>query len=194
MPRANVLLEEVRACAVCAKSLAAGPRPIVQFSPASRVVIIGQAPGSKVHQSGIPWRDDSGDRLRGWTGLGTDEIYDPAKVALMPMGFCYPGKGTSGDLPPRRECAPLWHERILATMSECRLKLLVGIYAQAHYLGTTNLTDAVKAFRTREPGVFPLPHPAWRSAIWMKRNPWFEADVLPALRKAVRRALRGSGT
>ncbi len=194
MPRANALIEEVRACTVCAKSLAAGPRPIVQFGPASRVVIIGQAPGSKVHQSGVPWRDDSGDRLRGWTGLSADEFYDPAKVALMPMGFCYPGKGKSGDLPPRPECAPLWHERILATLKDCRLTLLVGTYAQAHYLETTNLTDAVKAFNSHGPAVFPLPHPSWRSAIWMKRNPWFEADVLPALRKAVRRALKGSRT
>jgi uracil-DNA glycosylase len=140
----------------------------------------------------VPWRDDSGDRLRTWTGLSVEEFYDPAKVALMPMGFCYPGKGKSGDLPPRPECAQLWHERILATLTGCRLTLLVGTYAQAHYLETANLTDAVKAFRSHGPAFFPLPHPSWRSAIWMKRNPWFEADVLPELRKAVRRALKGS--
>jgi uracil-DNA glycosylase len=194
LPRANTLIEEVRACTVCAKSLAAGPRPIVQFSPLSRLVIIGQAPGSKVHQSGVPWQDDSGDRLRGWTGLSAEEFYNPAQVALMPMGFCYPGKGKSGDLPPRPECAPLWHERILATLTDCRLTLLVGTYAQAHYLKTASLTEAVKAFRAHGPAFFPLPHPSWRSGIWMKRNPWFETEVLPALRRAVRRALKGSRT
>jgi uracil-DNA glycosylase len=194
LPRANALIEEVRACTVCAKSLVAGPRPIVQFSRASRLVVIGQAPGSKVHQSGVPWQDDSGDRLRDWTGLSTEEFYDPATVALMPMGFCYPGKGKSGDLPPRPECAPLWHERILATLKDCRLTLLVGGYAQRHYLKTANLTDAVKAFRTHGPAFFPLPHPSWRSGIWMKRNPWFENDVLPVLRRSVRRALKGPRT
>jgi len=186
----TTLIEEVRACSVCAKSLAAGPRPVVQFGPAARLVIIGQAPGSKVHRSGVPWQDDSGNRLRAWTGLGADEFYDPAKVALMPMGFCYPGKGKSGDLPPRRECAPLWHARILDTLADCRLTLLVGSYAQAHYLGAGTLTEAVRDFRAH-PGFFPLPHPSWRSGIWMKRNPWFETDVLPALRRAVRKALGG---
>ena len=166
----------------------------MQFSPASRLVIIGQAPGAKVHQSGVPWRDNSGDRLREWTGLSVEEFYDPTKVALMPMGFCYPGKGKSGDLPPRPECAPLWHDRILTTLKDCRLTLLVGSYAQAHYLRIANLTDAVKAFGTHGPGFFPLPHPSWRSGIWMKLNPWFETDVLPALRRAVRRALKGSRT
>jgi uracil-DNA glycosylase len=161
----------------------------VQFGARSRVVIIGQAPGSKVHKSGVPWNDDSGERLRTWTGLSVDEFYDPAKVALMPMGFCYPGKGRSGDLPPRRECAPLWHERVLASLSDCRLTLLVGSYAQAHYLRTRNLTEAVRGFARHGPGFFPLPHPAWRSAIWIRRNPWFETDVLPALRRAVRKAL-----
>jgi uracil-DNA glycosylase len=187
-----MLIDEIRACTVCARALPAGPRPVVQFGAASRLVVIGQAPGSKVHASGVPWRDDSGDRLRAWTGLSDAEFYDPAKVALMPMGFCYPGKGKSGDLPPRRECAPLWHERILGGLTECRLTLLVGSYAQAHYLGTGNLTEAVKAFRSHGPAFFPLPHPSWRSAIWIKRNPWFETDVLPALRRAVRKALGGS--
>jgi uracil-DNA glycosylase len=186
-----MLIDEIRACTVCAKALPAGPRPIVQFGPQSRLVIIGQAPGSKVHKSGVPWRDDSGDRLRGWTGLGDAEFYDPGKVSLMPMGFCYPGKGKSGDLPPRRECAPLWHERMLAAMPECRLFLLVGSYAQAHYIGTGNLTEAVRDFRRHGPRFFPLPHPSWRSAIWIKRNPWFETEVLPALRRSVRKALGG---
>jgi uracil-DNA glycosylase len=191
LPRAKALIDEIRACTVCAMSLTAGPRPIFQFGPTARLVIIGQAPGSKVHQSGVPWQDDSGDRLRDWTGLSAKVFYDPAKVALMPMGFCYPGKGKSGDLPPRPECAPLWHERVLASLTDCRLTLLVGSSAQAHYLKAGNLTDAVKAFRAHGPVFFPLPHPSWRSGIWMKRNPWFETDVLPALRVAVQKALGG---
>ena len=191
LPDADQLLKEVRACTVCAKALPAGPRPVVQFAPASRIVIVGQAPGSRVHRSGVPWDDPSGDRLRDWTGLSKAEFYDPAKVALMPMGFCYPGKGKSGDLPPRRECAPLWHEQILSLLQGRQLTLLVGAYAQAHYLRTRNLTEAVRDFAQQPAGLFPLPHPAWRSAIWMRRNPWFEADVLPALRTAVRRALSG---
>lgn len=191
MPRS--LIDEVRACTVCAKSLPAGPRPIVQFSPRSRIVIIGQAPGSKVHKSGVPWDDDSGARLRAWTGLTNEQFYDPDLVALMPMGFCYPGKGRSGDLPPRRECAPLWHQRILSALTDARLTLLVGTYAQAQYLKSKNLTETVRAFDAHE-GFFPLPHPAWRSAIWIKRNPWFESDVLPALRRQVKRALKGSRT
>lgn len=192
MPKAKALIDEIRACTVCAASLAAGPRPVVQFSPASRLVIIGQAPGARVHESGVPWQDDSGNRLRDWTGLSTAAFYDPALVALMPMGFCYPGKGKSGDLPPRPECAPLWHGRVLATLTESRLTLLVGSYAQAHYLKTKNLTDAVRDFGAHGAGFFPLPHPSWRSGIWMKRNPWFESDVVPALRAAVRKALGGS--
>jgi uracil-DNA glycosylase len=188
LPRAVALIDEVRACTACAKSLPAGPRPIVQFDRHSRIVIIGQAPGSKVHRSGVPWDDDSGNRLRLWTGLSREEFYDPAKVALVPMGFCYPGKGSGGDLPPRRECAPLWHERILATMTDRRLTLLVGSYAQAHYVKSRKLTETVRVFAAH-PGFFPLPHPAWRSAIWIKRNPWFETEVLPALRAEVRNAL-----
>ncbi|MEI6203675.1 MAG: uracil-DNA glycosylase family protein [Enhydrobacter sp.] len=177
---------------MCAKSLKAGPRPIVQFGPASRIVIIGQAPGTRVHESGVPWNDDSGKRLRDWTGLGEADFYDPAKVALVPMGFCYPGTGTSGDLPPRPECAPLWHQRVLAALKAAQLTLLVGSYAQAGYLARKqSMTDAVKGFAGHGAGIFPLPHPSWRSGIWMKRNPWFESDVLPALRTAVRNALGG---
>jgi uracil-DNA glycosylase len=185
----KTLIDQIRACTVCAATLPAGPRPIVQFSPQSRLVIIGQAPGSRVHRSGVPWNDLSGDRLRGWTGLTPAEFYDPTKVALVPMGFCYPGKGQGGDLPPRRECAPLWHERILETLRRRRLTLLVGGYAQAHYLKSRNLTETVRRFRDHDAGFFPLPHPAWRSALWMTRNPWFEEEVLPTLRAAVRQAL-----
>ena len=181
------LLDEVRACTVCAPFLPMGPRPVVQFSASARILIIGQAPGIKVHLSGIPWNDDSGNRLRDWTGIAKEDFYDPSKVALVPMGFCYPGKGVSGDLPPRPECAPLWHDRILAVLPKDRLTLLVGLYAQAHYLpgkGAT-LTEKVRNFATFGPSVIPLPHPSWRSVGWQKRNPWFESDLLPALRESV---------
>jgi uracil-DNA glycosylase len=189
------LLASIRACTVCADFLAAGPRPIVQFSDTSRIVIIGQAPGSKVHASGVPWNDDSGDRLRDWTGLSRDQFYDPALVALVPMGFCYPGKGKSGDLPPRPECAPLWHARIMALLPAKRLTLVVGTYAQKAYLKapkSATLTETVRAFHDYGPSFLPLPHPAWRSMIWMRRNPWFEEDVLPDLRTGVRALLKST--
>jgi uracil-DNA glycosylase len=165
----------------------------VQFSASSRLVIVGQAPSSRVHATGVPWDDRSGDRLRDWTGLSRDEFYDPDKIALVPMGFCYPGRGRSGDKPPRRECAPLWHARVFEHLGNLRLTLLVGSYAQAHYHRARkprrSLTETVRDFRTSGEGLFPLPHPSWRSTIWMRRNPWFERDVLPALRAAVRTAL-----
>lgn len=189
----DALLREIRGCRVCAANLALGPRPIVQFSASSRIVIIGQAPGGRVDASGIPWDDASGERLREWTGLGTDSFYDPAKVALVPMGFCYPGTGSSGDLPPRPECAPLWHPQILPLLPHARLTLLVGGYAHARYLPQfkrKSLTETVRVFDAATAGYFPLPHPSWRSGIWMGKNPWFEQDVLPALRAAVRLALR----
>jgi uracil-DNA glycosylase len=164
----------------------------VQFSASSRILIIGQAPGTKVHASGVPWQDDSGDRLREWTGIAPGEFYDPAKVALVPMGFCYPGKAAGGDAPPRPECAPRWHERILEHLPKDRVTLLVGSYAQERYLpkdaGET-LVDRVRAFARFAPAVFPTPHPSWRSVGWQKRNPWFEAELLPNLRDAIRRRL-----
>jgi len=185
---APTLLAEIRACSVCAAALPTGPRPIVQLSKTARIVIIGQAPGRRVHESGVPWDDASGDRLREWTGLESAVFYDPARVALIPMGFCYPGTGTSGDLPPRPECAPLWHDRVLALLPTDRVTLLVGSYAQARYLPAAkrqSLTERVRNFR--EHGAFlPLPHPSWRSTGWMTKNPWFDADVLPVLKDAVR--------
>ncbi|MEP2234507.1 MAG: uracil-DNA glycosylase family protein [Alteripontixanthobacter sp.] len=165
-----------------------GVRPVAQFSSTARLLIIGQAPGSKVHATGIPWDDASGDRLREWTGLSKAQMYDPAQVALVPMGFCYPGKASGGDKPPRPECAPRWHDRVLATLPEDRLTLLVGTYAQAHYLPAMRklpMTERVSRWRDCLPAALPLPHPAWRSAIWMKRNPWFAEDVLPELRRRV---------
>ncbi|WP_114522013.1 uracil-DNA glycosylase family protein [Altererythrobacter sp. ZODW24] len=182
------LHQEISACTICAKHLPHGVRPVTQFSATSRLVIIGQAPGSTVHASGIPWDDPSGDRLREWTGLSKQVMYDPEKVALVPMGFCYPGKGKSGDLPPRPECAPAWHERVMDALPDGRLTLLVGSYAQAAYLPETkklSLTDRVRQFEAFLPGILPLPHPSWRSTGWMRKNPWFEADVLPRLQEQV---------
>ena len=186
------LLAEVRGCTVCAAHLPLGPRPVVQLGAGARLVIIGQAPGSKVHESGVPWHDESGQRLREWLGIDAAAFYDPERVALMPMGFCYPGAAKGADLPPRPECAPLWHDRLLAELPERRLVLLVGMHAQARYLRSgarTTLTERVRGFGAHLPTYFPLPHPSWRSTGWMSRNPWFQADVLPALRRAAEAAL-----
>lgn len=186
------LLEQVRACRACDSVLPHGARPIVQAGKGARILIIGQAPGSKVHASGVPWDDASGDRLREWTGLDRATFYDPHRVAQMPSGFCYPGKGDGGDLPPRGECAPLWHGPLRAQLPDIRLTLLVGQYAQALYLPRLlrpSMTAAVRRYADMPDGLFPLPHPAWRSRIWMARNPWFEAEVLPALRDRIAGAL-----
>lgn len=186
------LLAEIRGCAVCAAHLPHGPRPVIQFSPTARLVIVGQAPGIRVHETGVPWNDESGRRLRDWTGLDEATFHDPARVAMIPIGFCYPGKGDGADLPPRPECAPLWHDRLLALLPEPRLMLLVGMHAQARYLAgrrKATLTGTVRDFRAHLPWSFPLPHPSWRSTGWMKRNPWFARDVVPRLRAAVHDAI-----
>ena len=190
------LSAEISACRVCAEFLEHTPRPVVQFSRTSRILIVGQAPGSKVQASGIAWDDASGERLREWTGLSAATLHDETRVAIVPMGFCYPGrvpkdKGGGGDKPPRPECAPLWHERVLQSLPADRTTLLVGQYAQAHYLPHTrklSMTDRVRRHAEFYPFI-PLPHPAWRSAIWMKKNPWFATDVLPALRREIQRRL-----
>lgn len=185
---AKHLLREISACTVCAANLQAGPRPVVQFSATSRILVISQAPGSRVHASGVPFDDPSGDRLRSWMGVGKATFYDASRIAIIPMGFCYPGKGKSGDLPPRRECAPLWHERVLQCLPTDRLTLLVGTYAQAHYLPRDDrraMTEIVRDFRRYGPNVFPLPHPSWRVVGWMRQHAWFEEDLLPALQAAV---------
>jgi uracil-DNA glycosylase len=190
---ATALAARISACAVCAKHLPHGVRPVVGFSPTARLVIIGQAPGSKVHESGIPWDDRSGDRLRKWTGLSRDEMYDPTRVALVPMGFCYPGKASGGDKPPRRECAPLWHEEIMDILPSERLTLLVGTYAQAAYLPETKgwtLQRRMEQAMDFLPRYLPLPHPAWRSTLFMRANPWFESKILPRLRTLVNQAIR----
>lgn len=181
------LLAEVRDCRACAAQLPLGPRPIVRASTSARLLIVGQAPGTRVHVSGIPWDDPSGDRLRAWLDVDRDRFYDARNIAIMPMGFCYPGKGSTGDLPPRPECAPLWHDRLLALMPGIKLVLLVGQYAQRHYLDCKgkSLTETVMAWRHYAPQYLPLPHPSPRNQIWLKRNPWFEREVLPELRKRV---------
>lgn len=166
-----------------------GARPILRISSSARLLIISQAPGRKVHESGTPWQDASGNRLRDWMGLNNSVFYDEAKVAIIPMGLCYPGVGAAGgDNPPRTECAVLWHERLIRHLSQLQLTLLVGQYAQRYYLGPRrkhSMTKTVEAFAEYGPQVFPLPHPSWRSAIWMRKHPWFEQTVLPLLRKAV---------
>ncbi len=187
-------LEEVaaaaRACRVCADVLPLGPRPVFRASTTATLLIVGQAPGTKVHATGVPWNDPSGDRLRLWLGMDRDTFYDEARIAIVPMGLCYPGRlPNGGDAPPRPECAPLWRERLVRAMPAIRLTLLVGMYALTHTLGPGAMTDRVRAYRDYLPGYFPLPHPSWRTTGWERRNPWFGAEVLPALREAVGEAL-----
>lgn len=167
---------------------------MVRLGAGAPILVIGQAPGTRVHASGTPWDDASGTRLRDWMGLPPEVFYDTARIAIMPMGFCYPGTGASGDLPPRRECAPLWHERVLALLPARRLTLLVGSYAQKRYLPAArrlNVTEIVRGHAEYGPEFFPLPHPSWRSTGWMKRNPWFTAEVLPVLKARVAEVLAG---
>ena len=182
------LLTEIAACRHCAAHLPHGPRPVVQAGPQARLVIIGHALSRRVHDAGIPWNDLSGKPLREWLDMPSDMFYDPACVATMPTAFCYPGKGKSGDLPPRPECAPRWHARLLAAMPNVRLMLLVGRHAQETVLqqnGKATLTETVAAWRDYQPAYFPLPHPSPRNQAWWKHNPWFDTDVLPALRERV---------
>lgn len=179
------LLTKVRACTACADALPLGPRPILQLSASATILVASQAPGSKVHESGVPFSDVSGDRLREWMGLADDEFYDEKTVAIMPMGFCYPGRAGGGDAPPRPECVHLWRDQLLQLLPELRLTLLIGSYAQQHVLGSGAMTPRVRNFRDYLPQYFPLPHPSWRSRMWEEKNPWFGQDVLPALRSAI---------
>jgi uracil-DNA glycosylase len=187
---ADPVLAAARACTVCAPYLPLGPRPIFRITPTARLLIIGQAPGTKVHETGIPWNDRSGDRLRGWLGMEREAFYDANRIAILPMGMCYPGRlPNGGDAPPRPECAPLWHPRLTPLMPAVRLTLLVGSYAQVFVLGRGPMTARVQGFRAHLPRYFTLPHPSWRTTAWERRNPWFGAEVLPALREAVREAI-----
>ena len=183
------ILAEVRACTLCAEHLPLGPRPVVRMERTSRLLIIGQAPGTKVHASGIPFDDPSGDRLRTWLGIDKSVFYDASRIAIMPMGFCYPGTyERGGDLPPRPECAPAWHDALLAHLPDLELILLVGAYSQARYLGDRaekTLTATVARWRDFLPRYLPTPHPSWRTLNWAKKNPWFEADLVPELQRRV---------
>jgi uracil-DNA glycosylase len=188
------LLAEVRACTQCAAHLPLGPRPTLRAKKSARLLIIGQAPGTKVHESGIPWNDPSGERLRVWMNIDRTQFYDENKIAIVPMGFCYPGVlPRGGDAAPRPECAPLWHERVLAELPNLELILLVGSYAQAYYLGdkgAKTMTETVARWRDYLPRFLPTPHPSWRTTSWQKKNPWFDDELLPELRKRVKKALR----
>jgi len=191
-----LLLSEIRACRLCEKHLPHGPRPVVQAGASARLLIVGQAPGRRVHETGIPWNDPSGDRLRDWLGVTREVFYDERRIAIVPTAFCYPGKGKSGDLPPRRECAPAWHPHLLQAMPDIRLTLLVGRHAQEWYLrenGKATLTDTVAAYEEYLPSYFPLPHPSPRNQAWWKANPWFEREVLPALRRQIASVLMDKG-
>lgn len=192
MASLETLLREVRACTHCAERLPHPPRPVLRASRRARILLIGQAPGARVHQTGVPWQDESGRHLREWLDVDEAELLAPQRFAILPMGFCWPGRRQGGDQPPRPECAPLWHARILGELPEVRLTLLIGRYAIARYLPERRrhtLTETVAGFRDHLPRTIPLPHPSWRSRAWVSRNPWFEADLLPVLRRQVRGAL-----
>lgn len=187
------LLNNIRNCTICIEHLPLGPNPIVTAHSDARVVIIGQAPGTKVHKTSIPWDDPSGIQLRSWLNVSDEDFYDPSKISLVPMGFCYPGKGKTGDLPPRSECAPQWHGALLEKMPNVKLVLLIGLYSQKYYLGREahkTLTETVRHFDGYQPMCFPLPHPSPRNRFWLTKNPWFQTDVLPALQNAFAKALR----
>ncbi len=191
----NGVLKEARACTVCAEHLPLGPRPIVRAHKESRVLIVGQAPGTRVHETGIPWNDPSGKRLREWLNVDRELFYNESVFAIVPMGFCYPGRmpNGGGDAPPRPECAPLYHERLRKYMPRIELTLLIGKYAQDHYLDgqvKKTLGATVQAYREYGDGVFPLPHPSPRNTLWLKKNAWFDAEIVPELRKRVGRLLQ----
>lgn len=187
-PSLESLLTAVRGCRACEAHLPLGPRPVLRVGEMARILVVGQAPGARVHTTGIPWDDPSGDRLRAWMGVGTDVFYDPTRVAIIPMGYCYPGRGKGGDLPPRRECAELWLGQLLAHLTRIELTLLIGRYAQRHFLGSRrrpSLADTVLAWQGYSPQYLPLPHPSPRNQPWFKRHPWFEQQLLPVLRERI---------
>ena len=191
----GAVLAGARACTLCADHLPLGPRPVLRAEAGARLLIVGQAPGTRVHQTGIPWNDPSGERLRDWMGVEADVFYDAGRVAIVPMGFCYPGRNPrGGDNPPRPECAPLWHARLRAWLPHIGLTLLVGRYAQGYYLGKragSSVSETVRAWREFLPEFLPLPHPSWRTRAWVKRNPWYESEVIPELRTRVKGLLEG---
>lgn len=188
-PKLAGLLKQVRGCTLCAPHLALGPRPVLQMGSTARILIAAQAPGRKVHESGIPFDDASGERLRQWMGLDASAFYDPSLIAILPMGFCYPGRSASGDLPPRPECAPRWRAELLAALPAIELTLVIGRYAMAWHLGrraALDVTDSVRHWRDHWPRTVPMPHPSPRNNPWLKRNPWFEQELVPQLQARVR--------
>jgi len=194
LTKLDKLLAEVQTCTICQAHLPNPPRPVLRAAVTARVQIVGQAPGRKVHETGIPWNDPSGDLLREWLQVDRAAFYDAKRIAIIPAGFCYPGKGPSGDLPPRPECAPQWHPKLRALLPHLLLTLLVGRYAQDYYLGSRckkTLAGTVRAYREYLPEFFPLPHPSPRNRRWLQQNAWFERDVLPVLRDRFRAALAG---
>lgn len=194
MTEFTALLNDIKRCTICASQLAHGTRPVLQVHPKAKILIAGQAPGLKVHTSGIPFDDASGKRLREWLGVTREEFYDPEKVAILPMGFCYPGTGKTGDLAPRKECAPAWREKILAHLKQIEVTIVLGSYAQKYHMGVskTSVTDLVKSWELYWPHIIPLPHPSPRNNIWLKKNPWFEIELLPRLQERVRESLNSS--
>lgn len=194
MASIEALGKEVRQCTICKEHLPLGPRPIIQLHEQSRILIAGQAPGRKVHETGVPFDDPSGDRLREWMGISKEVFYDEKQVAILPMGFCYPGKGKSGDLPPRPECAPQWRQPLLTGLKNIQLTLVIGQYAIAYHLPSEGkkVTEVVANWQAHWPNVIPLPHPSPRNNIWLKRNPWFTDEVLPKLRERVAQLLSKS--
>jgi uracil-DNA glycosylase len=190
----DALMARIRACRVCTRHLPHGCRPVLQAHPDARLLIVSQAPGRKVHETGVPFNDKSGEKLRAWLGIDSATFYDPCRVAIVPMGFCYPGKGESGDLPPRVECAPLWHPRLMPRLVNVRLTLAIGGYAIRGMLGhrrKATLTQTCEAWREYfDGGMLPLPHPSPRNTAWFQRHPWFEAETLPALKRRMRKLMR----
>lgn len=185
------LLERVRACRICEEHLPMGAKPILQASPEARILVVGQAPGRVAHQAGRPFDDASGDRLREWMGVTRDQFYDPGLIAILPMGFCYPGKGRSGDLPPRPECGPAWRKELMSHLNDIGLTLALGRYAQKYRFGPdgTTLTERVRSWNTHWPDLLALPHPSPRNNLWLARNPWFESEVIPALQARIKTLL-----
>ena len=181
------LLQQVRACRLCEENLPLGANPVIQASKSAKLLIIGQAPGTRVHETSIPWNDPSGNRLREWLELDKETFYDPNQVAIMPMGLCYPGKGKSGDLPPRKECAPKWHQSVLEQLPNVGMTLLIGQYAQNYYLSDKpkTMTETVQQWQHWAPAYLPLPHPSPRNTLWLRKNPWFEAEIVPYIRSHV---------
>lgn len=185
-PALDELIGRIKNCTLCEPHLPLGANPVFTAHANAEILIVGQAPGTKVHNTNIPWNDPSGDRLRDWLQVDRSTFYNPKKFAIVPMGFCYPGKGKSGDLPPRPECAPTWHNQLLEKLPNIRLTLLIGSYAQNYYLGKNKkrtLTETVKSYEDYLPNYFPLPHPSPRNRLWLKKNPWFEETIIPKLRQ-----------